>query len=135
MDQQNLFVKMGLQAWEINTKRATALFSGFTDEGLFQEIAPGKNRVIYLLGHLTAVHDRMLPLLGLGERLYPQLDEAFISNPDEEIKLKDDAFVTKVIEALTRAVIRYKTDYETRIGVIRPPAPTPTASTDKKAGT
>jgi len=85
MDQQNLFVKMGLQAWEINTKRATALFSGFTDEGLFQEIAPGKNRVIYLLGHLTAIHDRILPLLGLGERLYPQLDEAFLSNPDRTV--------------------------------------------------
>jgi N-acetylmuramoyl-L-alanine amidase len=53
------------------------------------------------------------------------VEVAFISNPDEEAKLKDDAFVTTVVDALTRAVVRYKTDYETRIGVIRPPAPAP----------
>ena len=51
------------------------------------------------------------------------VEVAFISNPDEEAKLKDDAFVTTVVEALSRAVVRYKTDYETRIGVIQPPAP------------
>jgi hypothetical protein len=28
------------------------------------------------------VHDRMLPLLGLGERLHPELDAAFLDNPD-----------------------------------------------------
>src|ERR1700738_2598333 len=86
MDKQQLFVKMALNAWEANVKRAIALFNNFTDEELFQEVAPGKNRVIYLLGHLIAVHDMMLPLLGLGERQYLKLDEAFISNPDKLIK-------------------------------------------------
>jgi hypothetical protein len=38
--------------------------------------------VLYLWGHLTAVHDAMLPLLGLRERLHPEFDVAFISNPD-----------------------------------------------------
>jgi hypothetical protein len=38
--------------------------------------------VLYLWGHLTAVHDAMLPLLGLGVRLHPEFDVAFISNPD-----------------------------------------------------
>jgi hypothetical protein len=32
----------------------------------YQEVAPGKNRLIYLWGHLTAVHDAMLPLLVWG---------------------------------------------------------------------
>jgi hypothetical protein len=32
---------------------------------------------------LTAVHDAMLPLLVLGERLYPEFDVAFVSNPDK----------------------------------------------------
>lgn len=48
------------------------------------------------------------------------VEVAFISNPDEEAKLKNDTFQSNVIDALTRAVVRYKTDYETRIGVIRP---------------
>lgn len=51
------------------------------------------------------------------------VEVAFISNPEEESRLKDDKFVGTVIDALTRAVVRYKTDYETRIGVIRPPQP------------
>jgi hypothetical protein len=36
----------------------------------------------YLWGHLTAVHDAMLPLLALRERLHPEFDVPFISNPD-----------------------------------------------------
>jgi len=38
--------------------------------------------VLYLWGHLTAIHDAMLPLLGLRERLHPEFDVAFVSNPD-----------------------------------------------------
>jgi hypothetical protein len=86
MDKLQLSVRIALNAWEANVKRANAVFGKFTDEELMLEVAPGKNRVIYLLGHLIAVHDMLLPLLGLGERLYMQLDEAFISNPDKMIK-------------------------------------------------
>jgi hypothetical protein len=43
----------------------------------------GKNRLIYLWGHLTAIHDAMLPLLGLRERFHPEFDVAFVSNPDK----------------------------------------------------
>jgi hypothetical protein len=35
------------------------------------------------VGHLTAIHDAMLPLLGLGERLHPEFDVAFVANPDK----------------------------------------------------
>jgi hypothetical protein len=31
------------------------------------------------------VHDRLLSLLDLGERLHPELDEAFITNPDRAL--------------------------------------------------
>ena len=55
------------------------------------------------------------------------VEVAFITNPDEEARLKDDAFVGKVVDAISRAVVRYKTDYETRIGVIRP-APQPASA-------
>ncbi len=85
MNREDLFIKMILHAWDLNVKRTTKAFNGFSDEELFTEVAPGKNRVIYLLGHLVAVHDMMLPLLGLGERNYPQLDEAFINSPDREV--------------------------------------------------
>lgn len=78
----NLFVTSSLHTWEQSIKRATGFFDNCSDEELLQPIVPGKNRIIYLLGHLAAVHDRMLPLLALGDRLYPHLDDLFLTNPD-----------------------------------------------------
>lgn len=92
-----LFVTMALQAWELQVKRAGNVFETMTDEQLLEEVAPGKNRGIYLLGHLVAVHDRLFTLLGLGERLYPGLDEAFITNPDKS------GFTMPAIKALRQA--------------------------------
>ena len=80
--QQSLLIATSLHSWEQSIRRATAFFDGCTDEDLEKQIVPGKNRVVYLLGHLIAVHDRMLPLLGLGDRLYPDLDPLFVTNPD-----------------------------------------------------
>jgi hypothetical protein len=57
--------------------------NSLTDEQLQKEIAPGKNRGTYLLGHLIAVHDDMLKLLDLGEKLYPELFETFIKQADK----------------------------------------------------
>ena len=56
------------------------------------------------------------------------VEVGFISNPDEEAKLQTDEFQTLMVEALTRAVQKYKTDYETRIGLIQPAAPTAPAT-------
>jgi hypothetical protein len=34
---------------------------------------------------LIAVHDAMLPLLGLGQRLHPELDAAFLTGADKAL--------------------------------------------------
>jgi N-acetylmuramoyl-L-alanine amidase len=59
------------------------------------------------------------------------VEVGFITNAEEETKLQSDEFQNLMVEALSRAVQRYKTDYETRIGVIQPaaPAPAPAATT------
>jgi hypothetical protein len=75
-----------LNAWKTNIDRADKLFLALTPDQLEKEIAPGKNRLIYLWGHLTAVHDRMLPLLGFGPRLHPELDDIFLSKPDRSVQ-------------------------------------------------
>lgn len=82
-NRQDLPIKMALDAWNIQIGRADKLFESLTDEQLRQEVSPNRNSGIYLLGHLTAVHDAVLPLLGLGNRLYPFLDPAFVDNPDK----------------------------------------------------
>jgi hypothetical protein len=87
---QELFIKMVLEAWHQYLKRTDEFFQKLSDDDLKKQIAPGKNTGLYLLGHLTAVHDRMLPLLGLGDQLYPGLTEDFERKPDGEHILKYD---------------------------------------------
>lgn len=78
-----IIVKMVLDAWYSKIKEADTLFDKLSDEQLQNEVAPQRNRGIYLLGHLTAVHDMMLPLLNLGDQLYPELADIFITSPDK----------------------------------------------------
>src|ERR1700680_12212 len=86
MTTEKSLIDSALRGWKSNVERADKLFGGLSPEQLEQEIAPGKNRLIYLWGHLTAVNDALLPLLGLGERLHPELDAMFVSNPDRSLK-------------------------------------------------
>src|SRR5215216_6150109 len=74
---------MVLDAWHTQIKSADDLFNSLSHDQLLAEIAPGRNRGIYLLGHLTAVHDRMLPLLGFGDQRYPNLYKIFVESADK----------------------------------------------------
>jgi hypothetical protein len=82
MTPEQSFAATAVHAWVINIGRAEKIFLGRSDRELGQEVAPGKNRLVYLWGHLIAVHDGMLPLLGIGERLHPELDAAFLTEAD-----------------------------------------------------
>lgn len=84
--QKQLVVKSVLDAWHSRIEAADKLFNSLTDEQLHQEIAPGRNRGVYLLGHLTAVHDKMLPLLDFEAQVYPHLDEPFLHKADKAIQ-------------------------------------------------
>jgi hypothetical protein len=78
-----LFVKMALDAWTTQSNRTDALIQSLSDPDLAAETALNRNTGTHLLGHLTGVHDAMIPLLGLGEKLYPQLETTFLKNPDK----------------------------------------------------
>ena len=82
-DPKGLFVKMVIMAWDTHIERMNKLLDELTDEQLKAETAAGRNTGVYLLGHLTAVHDRIIPLLGLGERQFPQLENLFVTSPDK----------------------------------------------------
>jgi hypothetical protein len=97
-----------LNSWKLAINRIGKTLSELSDEQLQQQIAPGRNRVFYLLGHLIATQDRMFPLLGIGERLHPELDDAYLTNADKLIA--DPLSATElrrawaeVIDKLTRA--------------------------------
>ncbi len=80
-----IVIKMLFDRWNASIKNFDELLQTLSDETLQKEIAPGKNRGIYLLGHMIAVHDEMLILLDMGEKLYPALYEAFEVMPDKAV--------------------------------------------------
>jgi hypothetical protein len=85
MDQQQLFVKMAVDGWDQQIKFTNDMLDKIPDDLLLNEISPGKNRGIYLLGHLVAVHDLMLPLLRFDAASYPEYVPTFIKSPDKAV--------------------------------------------------
>lgn len=79
-------VANALLAWKQQLEFAEKIFAPLSDEQLKKEIAPGKNRLIYLYGHLAGVHDRMRPLLGIGPQLHPRLDKPFLFEKDRVVE-------------------------------------------------
>src|SRR6476620_4306155 len=83
MTTNNTLVKIIFDRWNASVKNCDDLLNELSNETLQKEIAPGKNRGIYLLGHLIAVHDDMLRLLDMGEKQYPELFKPFIELADK----------------------------------------------------
>jgi uncharacterized damage-inducible protein DinB len=82
MEQSRILVDMALKAWNQQISRAEKFFDAQNDEALDKEVAPGRNRISYLYGHLTASNDGMMVLFGFGQRLYPAFEDIFSRNPD-----------------------------------------------------
>jgi hypothetical protein len=87
MSNEEIFVATALGVWKSTYQRADKFFSSLSEVELQKQVAPGKNRLIYLLGHLTALHDRTFALLGFGERSHPELDAIFVTTPDQASEL------------------------------------------------
>ncbi|MBL0030997.1 MAG: DinB family protein [Bacteroidetes bacterium] len=85
MTKDQIIVKMVMDRWNASIENCNKLLNAVNDEQLQREVAPGKNRGIYLLGHLIAVHDRMLVLLNMGEKKYPELSKAFLEEADKVV--------------------------------------------------
>ena len=79
--------QMIIESWNLTVKRVSDLFLKLSEEEIIKEVAPNRNRGIYLLGHLTASHDSMLPLLGFRQSMFPELKFYFLISPDNINKL------------------------------------------------
>jgi len=77
MNQTQVMVKMILDRWQSLNKEFNTALDAMSDEQLQKEIAPGKNRGIWLLGHMVVVHDDMLPILDFGDKIFPAINQAF----------------------------------------------------------
>ena len=85
MSANQTMVKMVLDRWNGAINTFTDLVNSLADDQLMKGIAPGKNRGIYVLGHIVAVHDDMLPTLNFGNKLYPELLDIFVRSRDKAV--------------------------------------------------
>ncbi|HTL10596.1 MAG TPA: DinB family protein [Chitinophagaceae bacterium] len=86
MQQLDLCVQMILAEWQKQNNRLDKLLETLSEEQWAAETATGRNTGVYLVGHLAAVNDGMLPLLGFGPKLYPALQDIFLTSPDKSGK-------------------------------------------------
>jgi DinB superfamily len=100
MTPDQILIAGAISSWQQVVARVGGLCSGLSEEQLLVEVAPGKNRVVYLWGHLTAIHDAMFTALRLGERLHPELDGIFITQPDRSMPLPTSEEIAKCWEAI-----------------------------------
>lgn len=85
MNYKEITTTMVINAWNAEIKYTNATLDKISDEQLMQEITPGRNRGIYLLGHLVAVHDLMLPLLRFDDIQHKDYRKIFIESPDKVV--------------------------------------------------
>jgi hypothetical protein len=102
MENRNeILLKIVINNWNSQLTRADKLFSVLTDKQLSQTIGDNRNSGVYLLGHLTAINDAMLPILGLGERLFPELSEIYIERLRENWKQVNVLLASKLEELIS----------------------------------
>jgi len=105
MTPDQILIDAALSSWQQVVTRVGSLCLGLSEEQLLVEVAPGRNRILYLWGHLTAVHDAMFSVLGMGERLHPELDAIFITQPDRALPLPQSAEIARCWEAIHTALL------------------------------
>ena len=82
-DQLTQVIKQVINSWKTQSQSVAAFFNKYEDQVYLNEVAPGRNRAVYILGHLASSSDDIFPLFGFGERLYPELQQLFTANPDK----------------------------------------------------
>lgn len=90
-----LTTKLYIEAWLLSNRRLHNLIIKLSEEEIYKEISPERNRGIYLLGHLISTTDTMIELLGFDKKRYPELDPIFVSAPDKSGKIFPDFEVLK----------------------------------------
>jgi hypothetical protein len=115
MNRDTLFVQMALGAWNTYVERGNKYLESISDDDMQTEVAPGKNRIIYLVGHLIAIHDKLFELFGIGRRSHADLDQPFIAKPDREVTDIPDAatlrkYWREVHESLSKRFNEMSTD-------------------------
>lgn len=71
--QSKFIIRQLINSWLAQNKAIDDFFEGHENDVYLKQVAPGRNTAVYLLAHLVATNDGINTLLGLGERLFPEL--------------------------------------------------------------
>jgi hypothetical protein len=85
---EKFIIDLSIKAWDQRIAQATKILESVND--WTTEVAPGRNKVIYLAGHLLVIHDRMIEALQLGQRSFANLDDLFLNNPQQSDNIYPD---------------------------------------------
>ena len=107
MEQSRILIDMALKAWNQQISRAEKFFDAQSDEDLQKQVAPGKNRISYLMGHLVSSNDGMMTLFGLGPKLYPSFEDIFSKNPDRAMPQPPAADIRKAWKETHEALAKH----------------------------
>lgn len=106
LSDRELAVKSQLEVWEGQNRRLGELLFELSDDQLATQVSPGRNSGLYIVGHLAAVNDGLLPLLGFGDKRFPDLEEAFLRRPESSDALKPTAAEVRRVWADLLGVLR-----------------------------
>lgn len=87
--QSTQIIKQVVNFWLAQNELINNLLAKHSYETYRKEVAPSRNSGTFLLGHLIAINDGMIPLLGLGDKLFPDL-APLAAGPESAISLKLD---------------------------------------------
>lgn len=85
MTPEQALIDSALRSWRSNMDRAGKFFGSLTSDELELEVAPTRNRLVYIWGHRIAFNEGILPLFEFGPRRHPELDRLFVSRPDRAV--------------------------------------------------
>ena len=80
---EELAIQMILSAWQNGLQSINKTLSVLSDEDLNSEVAAGKNKAVWIVGHLAAVNDSLFKILELGEKINPKYEEYFTKGDAE----------------------------------------------------
>lgn len=81
MNQQSIIDEL-LYQWNAAVNKISELFDEMAPWAFEQEVAPDRNKMSYLIGHLVVSQDKILEAMQLGDRFYKDLDELYTSPQD-----------------------------------------------------
>lgn len=80
MNHKEIAVKMVLAAWQSGQERIQKALSALSDEDMDLELASGRNKVSWVIGHLAAVNDYLFSILEVGEKINEAYCNSFFKN-------------------------------------------------------